>query len=124
MTPLCIAVQKGNLGIINELLEHGAAYSNQPALLCIATQNGHLNVLEALLPYLNPNEKGNDGATSVFIAAKKGNLAMVQALLLDPRVNPRVKQGPGDLTPFQAAQKYPDIQKLIRDKISEKSRGC
>eukprot|EP00613_Pedinella_sp_CCMP2098_P077030 CAMPEP_0171938560 /NCGR_PEP_ID=MMETSP0993-20121228/35586_1 /TAXON_ID=483369 /ORGANISM="non described non described, Strain CCMP2098" /LENGTH=178 /DNA_ID=CAMNT_0012580181 /DNA_START=134 /DNA_END=667 /DNA_ORIENTATION=+ len=85
-TPLCIAVQKGHLDVVQLLLDGGAAVNQASndgsTLLLSAVHQGRLDVVQLLLKRgAAVNQASNDGFTPLYIAVLLGRLDLVQLLL-------------------------------------------
>jgi ankyrin repeat protein len=94
--PLCQAVEAGALKAVQLLVNQGerllvnkrTCLSGDTAL-CIAARNGNLEIVRALSQHrhLNPNLQNRHLEHPLFLAAKQGNLRMVNTLLEDGRLS-------------------------------------
>ena len=92
-TPLCHAVNNGNIDIVRTLLKNGAEVdeitNEGQTLLHIASSKGYKEVVDVLLQYVSRNKlndfinakTSSDGTTSLHIAAKNSFLDIVKSLL-------------------------------------------
>ena len=91
-TALHHACETGDKTIVKILLENEAdlfKFSNKGYFpIHIAALNNHYEIIQILLNYINENQlppilelKNNGKATSLLLAAKKGNIETVQTLL-------------------------------------------
>ena len=106
VTPLHLAVQKGNLDIVKILLEAKAdpnlASIDGATPLHLAALSGNLGVVEALLKAdAKPNLAMNDGYTPLHLALQKGNLGVVK-VLLKAKANPNLVMN-DNITPLHLA---------------------
>lgn len=112
-TFLSLAARKGNLTIVNQLLDAKADPAlNHNVAIRRAAEYGHLPIVELLLAY--PRVDPNDFETSETIAGTALNLAnqnyhkdIVLRLLQDPRVNPNYLHGESDPDIAAAVLRHP-----------------
>ncbi|MBA2650523.1 MAG: ankyrin repeat domain-containing protein [Legionella sp.] len=84
-SPLLIAVQKGHLDVVQELLNNENIDVNQApggiSLLCRASEKGHVGIVNLLISKgVNPNQL-NNGYSALTIAVNRGHFNVVQELL-------------------------------------------
>ncbi|KAL8725489.1 MAG: hypothetical protein Q9166_007309 [cf. Caloplaca sp. 2 TL-2023] len=108
-TELYTAVTKGNSDIVKSLLAHGADLNKRPScpepILCKAVSKQYNDIVELLLQQdnLKLDDTSPVGTTTVFLAAKKGNVQLVKRLVEGANVDARPM---GTITAmFEAAKK-------------------
>lgn len=126
-SPLIVAAAKGNLLIVNLLLEANAdpdteLYGRGSAILhaCLA---GHVDVVRALIAAgadISSHQPGYNNSTPLELACSMGQTTIVR-LLLDAGVQPNrpLPEHPGDfVTPLYVAAKqgFPDIVEMLLER--------
>ena len=86
LTPLMVAVDKGHVDVVNELIKLDAdvnqSWKDGGTPLYIAAQQGHKKIIEILLAAkVDVNKAIYDGATPLYIAAQNGHKDIVEQLL-------------------------------------------
>lgn len=96
--PLCQAVTKGALEAVRLLVEQGdqlrvneRTCMVDDTALCIAARDGNVGIVRALSQHrhLNPNLENHHLEHPLFLAARKGDMQVVNALLEDGRLSTR-----------------------------------
>ncbi|CAF2885944.1 unnamed protein product [Rotaria sp. Silwood2] len=82
-TALWYACRKGDLNVVQQLIEHGHAHIAKCGVLIVAAQNGHTNIVEYLLNIgCDPNRSvKNYNETALHAASRRNHLAIVNLLL-------------------------------------------
>ena len=81
-TPLLLASERGDTGIVKQLLDSEAKTESKITSLFIASQNGHTDVVKVLLDYGAEKEtKTALGATPLFLASQNGHTDVVKVRL-------------------------------------------
>jgi ankyrin repeat protein len=81
-TPLASAAARGQLKVVQFLLDNGADLKGQPRALNLAAFNGHKAVVELLLDRgADVNAKDKDGDTGLFRATERGFVSVAESLL-------------------------------------------
>ena len=86
LTYLTLAAFLGHVDIVKELIDHGAKINTIPSPLAIACEKGNIQIVELLLeaganPNLYQERKLEQGSTPLYLACQSGNLEIVKLLL-------------------------------------------
>lgn len=121
-TALSLAAEDGNLAIVRLLLQvdsinvEGGESAACRVPIALAAQNGRSKVVEALLQRgANPNVLLRGKRTPLHIAAERGDVDVIRALLQDKRCNPSAVTGNGESPVVFAARagKLAAVQLLL-----------
>ncbi|MBO7642238.1 MAG: ankyrin repeat domain-containing protein [Alphaproteobacteria bacterium] len=125
-TALMIAVEKGNLKIVTELVKSGAdpdiQDKNRKTILRLAVEKGNLEIIKELVNYSkNLNCKDYNGQTALMLAVSKGNVNLVNLLIeKGADVNARDNNDKTALM-FAASSGKEDIVRSLLEKKKKKS---
>ena len=115
ITPLSISCEKGQLEIVQYLINRGAKLSNKKFMpLQLAAGNGHLEIVKLILDSgIDVNSKFHDGGTALMEASNEGHLNIV-IFLLTKNVKIDEKNSVGSTALLMAAtQGQYDIAKVL-----------
>lgn len=111
-TPLMLAVRRGNLAFVKELLAHPSINPDKQnekgdTALHHAIYAGNEDVLKALLNdgRTDPNISNKAGVTPLLLAVRYGYTSMVKALLEHPRTDPNIADNIDGNTPLILASR-------------------
>jgi hypothetical protein len=123
-TPIYLAVEKGNLEIVQVLLANGADVNvnlglNGETPLYVAAQNGNIDIVKALIKHekTEVNLPNADEDTPLHVAVSMGNTDVAKKLIESGKCDFSLKNNKGaDI--WTCAKNNQEMTKLLKDKVS------
>ena len=126
-TPLCIAMQNVQVGVVRLLLGHKSSLGQVnldrgSVALCMAAQNGHVVVVRLLLERkVDPNQASTeDGATPICMAAQNGHVDAVRVLMAHTADPYQARTTDGATAMFLAAENgHTDAVRVLLEHVDD-----